>query len=410
MNIGKLIGSAMIVIGSLVGAGMLAFPYVSADAGFGWTTLLMIIIWLTTIFSGLLILEVNLGLPIEACTFSSMAKETLGKFGKSLTWVCYLFLLYAIITSYIVGASNTIASTINPLLGFEIPNWLSSILFTFIFGTIVFWSTQATDYFNRVLLSLKGLLLFATLLFTLPYLEGSKLAASQTISQMNYAWLAVPTFICAFSYQFVIPSIRMYIGDKPKQLKMVMFIGTAVALVIYLWWQASALGIIPVTGENSFESFANGPKPSSLIQAICSIVNSELVTVSIQGFANIALTSSFLCLALALFDFLADGFRRPNTKIGRLQTSIMAFTPPLAVGIFFPESFVKALNFAAVACAILVFILPALMVYNARKNPDFDSPYKCKGGKIVIAGVLLIGVALAVVSVLAIWGLLPTRI
>lgn len=407
MNTGKFIGSTMILIGSLIGAGMLAFPTVSAAAGFGWATLLMVAIWLASTISGLLILEVNLALPIHACTFSSMAKQTLGSFGKALTWGSYLFLLYAIITAYVIGASNFIVSNVSPLLHVNIPAWLSSALFTTFFGTVVFWSTQATDYFNRILISLKGLFLFATLIFIVPYIEINKLAASQDISQIKYVWLAAPAFLCAFCYQFVIPSIRMYIGDKPRQLKIIIIAGTSITLLIYLWWQAAALGTVPLIGDNSFTSIANEPPPSPLIQAISLIVNSKLVTASIQGFANIALTSSFLCIALGLFDFLADGFRRPNTRLGRLQTSLLAFVPPLLFAMFFPQGFIKALTFASIAVAILVLILPALMVYNARKNKNLHSPYKFRCGNIVIATIFLMGIASVVIAIMYILNLLP---
>ena len=408
MNTGKFVGSTMILIGSLIGAGMLAFPAGSAAAGFGWTALLMVVIWLASTISGLLILEVNLALPIHACTFSSMAKQTLGSFGKALTWMSYLFLLYAIITAYVIGASNVIASNVGPLLHIDIPTWLSSALFTIIFGTVVFWSTQATDYFNRILISLKGIFLFATLIFIVPYVEGNKLAASQSISQIKYVWLAAPAFLSAFAYQFVIPSIRMYIGDKPKQLKMIIIAGTSITLLIYLWWQTAALGTIPLTGDYGFINIIHDPKsPNLLIQAISFIVHSKLVTASIQGFANIALTSSFLCIALGLFDFLADGFRRPNTRLGRLQTSFLAFTPPLMFAVFFPEGFNKAITFASIAVATLVLILPALMVYNLRKNKEIKSPYKVKCGNIVIATIFLMGIASVVVAVMYILNLLP---
>ncbi len=408
MNTGKLVGSTMILIGSLIGAGMLAIPSVSAAAGFGWSTLLMIIMWLASTISGLLVLEVNLALPIHFCTFNSMAKQTLGSFGKSITWGAYLFLLYAIITAYIIGASNVISSNAGPLLHLDIPTWLSSTLFTLFFGAIVFYSTQATDYFNRILISFKGLFLFATLVFIIPHVEVSKLTAAHSFAQIKYVWFAAPAFLCAFCYQFVIPSIRMYIGDKPHQLKMIIIAGTSVTLLIYLWWQIAALGTIPLAGDNSFINIANDPKaPCLLIQAISSIVHNKLVTASIQGFANIALTSSFLCVALGLFDFLADGFRRPNTRVGRLQTAFLAFIPPLVIAIFFPGSFNKAITFASIAVAILVLILPALMAYNMRKDKNFNSPYKLKCGNIVIAAIFLMGVASVVIAVLFILNLLP---
>ncbi|NYY76982.1 hypothetical protein DMI62_19975 [Escherichia coli] len=46
--------------------------------------------------------------------------------------------------------------------------------------------------------------------------------------------------------------------------------------------------------------------------------------------ADLALATSFLGVALGLFDYLADLFQRSNTVGGRLQTGAITFLPPLA--------------------------------------------------------------------------------
>ena len=409
MNTGKFIGSTMILVGSIIGAGMLALPTVSAAAGFTWSTMLMVVLWLASTISGLLILEVNLALPIHACTFNSMAKQTLGNFGKVVTWLSYLFLLYAIITAYVIGASNVTASNIAPILHVDIPAWVSPTLFTVIFGAAVFWSTEAVDYFNRILLSLKGLLLIATLIFIVPHIDVSKLFSTQDISQIKYLWLASPAYLCAFCYHFVIPSVRIYIGDKPRQLRMIIIIGTTISLLIYLWWLAGSLGTVPLLGDHGFVSIVNDPKPPSLlVGAIAFFANNRLITASIQGFANIALTSSFLCVALGLFDFLADGFRRSNTRFGRLQTACLAFIPPLLITLFYPQGFIVAINYASIPVAVLSLMLPAVMVYRLRKNKEFKSTYQVKCGNIVIALIFLIGAVSIVLAIMEILHLLPS--
>ena len=84
----------MILVGTTVGAGMLALPLVGAASGFMPSSLLMIFICFMAMATGLFVVEVNLALPDHACSFSSMAEQTLGRFGKIITWISYLFLLY----------------------------------------------------------------------------------------------------------------------------------------------------------------------------------------------------------------------------------------------------------------------------------------------------------------------------
>ena len=410
MNTSKFIGCTMILIGTTIGAGMLALPMVSAAAGFTWSLVFMLIAWIASTLTGLLIIEVNLALPIDSCSYSSMAKQTLGNFGKIITWISYLFLLYALITAYVIGASGFITSIFGSTLHIEIPNWISAILFTFILGSAVFWGTEAVDYLNRILMSLKGLMLTAALAFLMPHIEISKLITPQNIHQINYLWLAIPTFVTAFGYHFVVPSLRMYIGDKPRQLKFIVIIGTTVAFISYVWWLAATLSIIPLTGENSFTSFAQTPgasSPAEFTKLLVFIVNNKWVTNSINGFANIALTTSFLGVALGLFDFLAEGFKRQNTRLGRLQTTGLTFIPPLLFAILYPQGFLKAINYAAIAFAILTLVLPALMAYYLRKNKTLKSPYRVKCSSTAITLIILFGAISIVLAAMYILDLLP---
>ncbi len=412
MNTSKLIGSTMIVIGTTVGAGMLAQPMVGAASGFTWSLLLMLVAWLSSTVAGLLVIEMNLALPSHACSYSAMAEQTLGNFGKIITWLSYLFLLYAIITAYMIGATNFISDTFAPMLNIEIPNFISATMFTITLGIAVFWSTMAVDHFNRVLITFKGLFLLAALVLIIPHIDLIKLAPAVTehTSQINYLWRAVPTFVCAFGFHFVIPSLRIYLGEKPGQLKIAVIVGTTVALIIYLWWMAAALGTIPLTGENSFTSFAGSAEasnPSGFISFLASIVNNSWVTNSIIWFSNIALTTSFLGVALGLFDFLAEGFKRKNTRFGRLQTSFLTFIPPLLFAILYPQGFLVAIQYASIPLAILTLILPAMMVYNLRRKKELKSPYQVKCGNIAIGLIILVGAASVVLAIMYIFDMLP---
>ncbi|MBU0745126.1 MAG: tyrosine-specific transport protein [Gammaproteobacteria bacterium] len=409
MNTSKFIGSTLILIGTAVGAGMLAMPAVSASAGFILSATMILILWAASTITGLLVIEVTLALPSQACSFNAMSTQTLGIFGKVITWASYLFLLYAIMITYIMGGSSIVAGIVNSIFNVEIPNWISAVLFTMILGVAVFWSTKAVDYLNRNLMSLKGLSLIVALSLIAPQIEINKLITIQGISHAKYILAAIPVFLAAFSYHFIIPSLRIYVGDKPRQLKMIVIIGNTFAMLIYLWWLACVFGIIPLTGDNSFTSIASDPHPPrQLIQLITSIANNKWITSSINSFATIALTTSFLGVALGLFDFLAEGFKRKDTRFGRLQTSGLTFIPPVIFALFFPGGFVKALNYASIAVAILAFILPALMAYYLRKHSTLKSPYRVKCGNIGLALIVLIGSTSIVLALMYAFNLLPT--
>lgn len=407
MNISKFIGCTMILIGSIIGAGILGQPLVCADAGFVWGSIAMIGLCIMGTITGLMVVEVNSAFPRHSCSFSSMAEQTLGPVGKGITWISYLLLLYSITVAYISGEASTITTALEPIIHFKIPTWINALAFTGILGISVFWSTKATDHFNRGLISAKGLLIIATLTLVMPHIDFTKLISSQGLTHSKYIWVALPVFVNAYCYQFVIPSLRIYLGDKPQQLRGIVIIGVTFTTIIYILWLAVTLGTVPLIGEHSFASMTTRSSPGELVQFIINITNNKWVATSINGFTNISMTTSFLGVTLALFDFLADGFKRPDTRFGRFQTSLLTFIPPLIIALFFPNLFVPAMNYAAIPIIIITFLLPALMVYRIRKHPTLKSSYRTKCNNLVIFLVVLCSMAFLVIAIMNNLNLLP---
>jgi tyrosine-specific transport protein len=98
------------------------------------------------------------------------------------------------------------------------------------------------------------------------------------------------------------------------------------------------------------------------------VVASPHVELAVHLFADLALATSFLGVALGLFDYLADLFQRKNSPGGRLQSGAITFLPPLAFALFYPRGFVMALGYAGVALAVLALMLPSLLVMKSRKQ------------------------------------------
>ena len=413
ISTGKFIGCIMMVVGSAIGAGILFLPLDLAGPGFALSAVAMVAAWLLLTTSGLLMAEMSLALPHDNCSFSSMAEKTLGTFGKTITWAATLFLLCATLWAYMAGESTLIAGLAESVFAIKVPGWLASGLFTCVLGATVFWSTQAVDDLNRVLFSFKGIFLIAAIALILPQINLTTLIAAHSVNladKSRYLWVAAPMLLCIFNYHFIIPSLRMYIGDSSKELKWVLMIGTTIALVIYLLWAMVTLGLIPLDGANSFLALTRleyAPDGNDLARIIIAVAQNKWVTICINGFFNIAMTTSFLGVALGLFDFLADGFKLPNTRFGRLQTAILTFVPPFVLAMIWPHGSHMAMRWTACPIAILCLILPAVMVYNLRKHQELNSPLRVFGGNTLLAIIVVAGLGLFVLPILANLDLLP---
>lgn len=98
-------------------------------------------------------------------------------------------------------------------------------------------------------------------------------------------------------------------------------------------------------------------------------VNHPLFTSALNFFTNITLTTAFLGAALSLFDFIAENMKKNDTHWERFKVSLLTFLPPLVVALFFPNSFITAVNYAALFVIILCIILPLIMIKRLLKKP-----------------------------------------
>jgi len=73
----SVIGGAMIIAGTAVGAGMFSLPTVSSGMWFSWALLCLVFTWFCMFHSGLMILEANLNYPMGA-SFGTFVKDLLG--------------------------------------------------------------------------------------------------------------------------------------------------------------------------------------------------------------------------------------------------------------------------------------------------------------------------------------------
>lgn len=410
MGHSKVFGSILLLVGTSIGAGILALPMVSAASGLLMSTLLMLGMWLLTTVTALLALEINLTFPAHECTFGSMAHKTLGRSWQIATWVSVLFLFYALLAAYASGGSDLLKSLAFSGLDISLPSWGGTVAFMFILGAVVFWSTKATDYTNRFLISFKGMFLIASIFLLLPYIDTKYIIAHEQVHNFNYLGAAVPIFLTAFGFHGSIPSIRIYVGDNRKSLWIIMISASAIPLIIYLLWLLGTLGTVPLAGaENSFEVIkAKGNSVGELVAAISAIAKNRWVTSAIGGFSSISMTTSFLGVSIGLFDFLADGFKRPNTRSGRFQTTILTFFVPLIFALYYPRGFVIALGYAAIFLSFLAVLLPAVMAFKIRKRVKFIAGNKFLFNRALLLTIALIGLSIIGLQLLVAFNLIPS--
>ena len=349
----KVIGGALIVAGTSIGAGMLALPVVTGVGGFFPALLIYLAVWVIVTATGLLLAELSLRFP-EGTNLISMANHYLGKAGKVFCWIFFIFLCYTISIAYLSKGG----SLIQMVTGEAVPYNLCMIIFLLIFGAIVYFGAKTVDRMNILLMV--GLIgSYLALLFV-----GSKhINFSYYLkTDLSLSALSLPVILTSFGYQIVVPSLTDYLEKNAKKVRQAIIIGTTITLIIYLFWEMLILGVLPievlkqakVAGETAIEPLKNFAK----IKAVYGIG---------QFFSFFAITTSFLGVELALFDFLADGLKLPKRGIKKVYIAAITFIPPLIITLLFPNLFIIALGYAGgIGVNFLMIFLPAWMAWKGH--------------------------------------------
>lgn len=360
----KFIGGTLLIIGTSIGAGILALPVATAQSGFMDSTIMLFFCWAIMTLAALMILEVNLWFP-EDSNMISMAKHTLGYPGEIIAWITYILLLYSLLCAYIAGGAD-IFTSIAGLAGWHPVHWISIVLFTFIFGTIVYGGIHMTDYVNRGLMVVK-LSSFALLTgLIMPHLKESYLAHSS----IQYLPSAIMVMITSFGFATIVPSLRTYFKSDTQKLRWMIIIGSFVPLLCYIAWDLAILGTLPIDGNNGLVAILmSGHVTSELMTSLQATINNAGITHLSRIFTSICVLTSFLGVAICLFDFLSDGLKMVKQGWSRIGLAFLTFLPPVIIVFFFPGLFISALTYAGICCVLLLVVLPTLMVWRGiHKN------------------------------------------
>jgi tyrosine-specific transport protein len=389
----RTIGSILMILGTSVGAGMLALPIASAHANWEMTFLMMIGSWFLMTVGAFAILEVNLWFSPET-NLISMVNNTLGKYFKILTWIIYLLLLYSLLCAYLSGGSDILRGLFQSV-HVALPSQLTTILALVVLGAIVYRGVCSVDMVNRGLMSVK-LLAYAILVIAIfPHINIQNIYAGD----FSYQTSTLMVMITSFGFAIIVPTLRSYLHSDVDRLKKVLFIGSALPLLLYLLWIFAIQGLIPRTGDVGLLNMISGDTNSLLMTSVSALLHQGVLGDIAKLFISICAITSFLGVSICLVDFIADGLQWNKNGLGGLKVYSLAFLPPLLIVLINPNIFIRALSYAGFFCVYLLILLPALMLYSGRYVKNIQGVVILPKNKYFILACILVGIILMVFNV-----------
>ncbi|WP_299729907.1 aromatic amino acid transport family protein [uncultured Endozoicomonas sp.] len=401
---GTVLGSAVIVAGTAVGAGMFSLPVATSGLWFGYSMLFMVFSWYCMYSAALYLLEANLRFPLGA-SFDTIAQGTIGNLGRVINGASVAFLCYILTYAYISGGSSIISYSLESVEWVSLSPPAASFVFALILSVIVMMGTRAVDRVSTVLMG--GMLI--TFLWSVSGLIGNAsvdylMVDLPFFDVVPYSMGALGFFTVSFGMQTAVPSITRYLDKDAAKVKKALLSGSLLALIFYTLWQYSFFGNL---SRDAFPAIiAAGGNIGSMLEALAETGLHISISTVLQWFANMAVASSFLGVSLCLFDYIADLFGFDNSFTGRLKTAAITFVPPTVLGMFLPDGFITAIGFAGLVLVVFCIISPVVMAYVGRQRGE--EGYQVSGGLFRMALVLLFGVAAIVFASLDLAGLLPS--
>jgi len=154
-----------------------------------------------------------------------------------------------------------------------------------------------------------------------------------------------------------------------------MLVGMTMGLLMNATWLLVGIGVLPLDTssiglENAFEK--NLPATIPLAEAM----HSQLFLVLASFFSMVAITTAYLANGMGLIGFMDDLTSHHLGKVNPILSRLLAFVPPLAIAIVYPDVFLKAIDFAGGFGIVTLFgILPSIIAIR-KANTSLE---KCLG-------------------------------
>ncbi|MDO5073296.1 MAG: aromatic amino acid transporter [Neisseria animaloris] len=388
----SLLGGALIIAGTIIGAGMFANPTATSGVWFIGSLVVLFYTWFSMLSSGLMLLEVNTHYP-HGASFDTMVKDLLGRGWNAVNGIAVAFVLYLLTYAYIFVGGDLTAKGLGNLAGSTVGLPVGQLVFFAVLAFCVWASTYLVDRLTSVLISGMVIAFFWATGGLLTNVQLPVLLDTQVTAGTQY-WIyvaaALPVCLASFGFHGNVSSLLKYFnGDSPKVAR-ALRLGTLIALVIYTLWQLAIQGNLP---RNEFAPVIEaGGQVSVLIETLSKFVPTGSMNTVLSFFAYMAIASSFLGVTLGLFDYLADLFKWDDSAAGRTKTAALTFLPPLICCLLFPTGFVTVIGYVGLAATVWTALIPAMLLYKARKKFSENKGYRVYGGMWLIVWVFAFGV------------------
>ncbi|MFN7094687.1 MAG: aromatic amino acid transport family protein, partial [Burkholderiales bacterium] len=361
----RFIGSVFMVAGCAMGAGCLAMPMLAAGPNFIFSSLFLALTGLLSYCIASVSLEICL-IYKDDVNASTIAQHNFGHAGVIFFALVNCALMYALLSVYMAGGSDLLSKTIFPVIGISVSAKSSLIIFLIITLPVFFKGAELVVKSNKIVFTLKLVSFLTAVILGLNFISPNLFTFS--LEQARYLPKAVPIFLTALWFHFLIPVIARLNDYDRQKCRKIFSVGLILPVVLYILWVGIMLSLIPRDGiGNSFFSLL-AQKQSLGVMIVYATHNNpalpKLMKLALNLFSNVAMLTSFLTVGISTYDYIRDALKIKQTRQGIVHNVVLTMVPPAFFAIFFPNGFVIILQQAA----ILLMLINVLMLVCGLKE------------------------------------------
>lgn len=344
------------LIGTIIGVGMFALPYVALQSGLGLTLLYLIILAVVVSLAHLIYGEIILRTK-EKHRFIGYAQIYLGPLGKITATFVFLASMSLALLAYLLIGGEFLKIIFSGLVNFSARS--GTLILALAGFYIIFRGIKLTGLLE-VLMTIALLLLIVGLsIYGFNLIDKKNLSLQLPDStQFGKMFLPYGVILFALAGGAAIPEIRSFFSQgRAKLLKSAIILGTLIPALIY------GIFIIAVLGISGSQTSAES------IQGLASFFGNDFIRYgAVIGF--LAVATSFLTIGLNLKNSFILDFKLP-----RLLGLFLTMAVPLGLFFLGVQNFVKIISVSGGVLGGLEGLLLLAMWSRARKKGDRQAEY-----------------------------------
>src|SRR4030042_1363220 len=339
----KIIYATSTLAGTIIGVGLFALPYITAQVGLGVMLAYFLALGILVVIIHLLYSEVALNTP-DYLRMTGYAKIYLGSWGRRIGMFAAIIGLFGAILAYLIVGGNFLHTLFSSVFGGSEAVYV--FLYFIVGAGLIFWGIRAVSRIEFL-----GLLLFFAVL-ALIFFRGSALinVSNLTAKALDPGNLFLPYGAILFSLwgASLIPETEEILGEDKRYLKKAVFSAVTLSVIVYLLFTFLVVGI---TGVKTSEEAVAGLKAQ---------LGDGIVVLMIL-FGLLTTFTSFIALGLTLKKVFHYDLKINKT----LSWAIACFVPFILYLAGF-KNFIKVIGFIGGVMLAIEGVLIILMYQKIK--------------------------------------------